>query len=345
MSWRGVVTACVLAASSTVAARAAADQRTPVAFDYERRAGCPEPTAFVQAVLARAPLARAAGAGEAARVLVARIKPTAGGLEGQLVVRETDGATTERTVRGQRCDDVVAALAVIAAVIIDPVTAGASSDETTPASPAEAPSAMRPPEAAPVSPVSAVPRAEPPANVPPAAVAHAWRLSAGAGAGLVGGAAPAVLLSLPIFVEASRELSHGLEPAARARFERTAIGSARSPSGGAMFVLTSGAGDFCPVALHAGAMRVQPCARGELGVLSARGRAVEPARSDSRLWVAAGAVARARLAIAGPMFAELEAGLSAPIVRDRFYVEPVTVLYRPPAAAATGAFAVGLAFW
>ena len=56
---------------------------------------------------------------------------------------------------------------------------------------------------------------------------------------------------------------------------------------------------------------------------------MEPVRSESRPWFSIGPVGRARLEIAGPVFAELEVALLASGIRDRFYVEPSTTVYRP----------------
>ena len=330
----GALAACIVAAMATATMRSAtADDVVAVQFDYEARPGCPDADAFVREVLARAPRARVANAAERARTLVARIRTSGRELEGALVVRDVDGATTERTVHAQSCGELVTALAVIAAIVIDPITAKSGELDAADAGP---------PPAAPV-----VPSPEPPVTPPPVSVPEgttAWTFSAGAGGGLVGGASPTVLLSVPVFLEASRQVSGVVEPAARLRFERTSLGSTTGSAGGASFVLTSGAADVCPIALRARSFRIQPCARAELGALTARGRGVEPTRSDTRPWFALGPVARARLEIAGPVFAELEAALLASFIRDRFYVEPATLIYRPPALGGTTAFAVGVAF-
>lgn len=248
------------------------------------------------------------------------------------------------------------ALAIIAAVVIDPTTARTSADAgALAASPdAAAPPSTTiadaaPPPAPPGSPADASTVAAPlPLAGPDAAPTQerGWTVSTGVGAGLVGGAAPRILLSVPVFVEVSRELGGIVEPSARVRFERTSIASTdgSTGSGGARFVRTGGAADLCPIALRARSLRAQPCLRAELAALYARGRNIEPARSEVRPWFALGPVARVRVELVGPLFVELEAALLIAAVRDRFYVEPATLVYRPPAMGATTAFSVGLAF-
>jgi hypothetical protein len=345
----------MLATAATATVHAVrADDLVPITIDYEARPGCPGNDVFVREVLARAPRARMATGSERARSLVARVRPGgAHGLDGVLAVRDGSGPASERNVHAQSCDELVTALAIIAAVVIDPMTARTAADAGSLATPedAAAPPSTTTADAAPQLPAAPAPPADTSPVLPPASpnagptAENGWTLSAGAGAGLVGGAAPSVLLSVPAFVEVSRQLGGIVEPSVRLRFERTAIASTSDRTGGgARFVRTGGAADLCPIALRARSLRAQPCLRAELAALYARGRNVDPARSDVRPWFAVGPVVRVRLEIVGPLFVELEAAILVAAVRDRFYVEPTTLLYRPPALGATTAFAVGLAF-
>ena len=322
---------------------ARADDFVPVQIEYEPRAGCPSADSFVRELLARAPRARLALPGEHARTLVARVRLAPGrGLEGSLVVREPAAPPTERVVRAESCDEVVTALAVIAAVVIDPVTARTGTVETT------APSADAKPSADDGAPApTPVAPARPPLVATPESASggpaerRRWTISAGLGGGLVAGSAPTVLLSVPVFVEISRDGRDMVSPSMRLRFERTFTSS--NSEGGA-FLRTGGATDLCPIALAARSLRAQPCMRAELAALSAKGRGVEPVRSDVRPWFAVGAVARVRIELAPPVFVELEASALVPAVRDRFYVEPFAVVYRAPAVGGASAFALGASF-
>jgi hypothetical protein len=88
-----------------------------------------------------------------------------------------------------------------------------------------------------------------------------------------------------------------------------------------------------------------PCVRAEGGSLAATGTNVSPALNESRPWFTLGLVARARLTILGSLFLELEGGAFAPLVRDRFYVEPDATVQRAPVVAAAGAAGGGVTFW
>jgi hypothetical protein len=331
--------------TATHAARA--EDTVPVHVDYEASSGCPDAEAFARQVLARAPRARLALPAEPARKVVARVRTSnAHAFEGQLVVREPGAASSERTVRAASCEELVTALAVIAAVVIDPLTARTGAVDASPppgdatAPPDDVAAVLAPPTP---TPTPTAPPAAPeaaPGALPPGQ-ARPWAFSAGGGGGLVAGSAPTVLLSVPLFVEIARDGRALVSPSLRLRFERT---STSSNSEGGAFVRTGGAADLCPVAVRGRSLRAQPCLRTELAALYAKGRGVDPVRSDVRPWLAVGAVARVRLELAGPLFVELEAALLAAAVRDRFYVEPFAVVYRPPALGGTAAFAVGAAF-
>jgi hypothetical protein len=324
-----------------------ADDLVPVQLEYAGFAGCPDADAFTREVLARAPRARLAAPTDRARTLVARVKPAGGrGYDGVLVVRDTGAAATERAVHAPSCDELVIALAVIAAVVIDPITAktgaidaGAAGAEA--AADAGVSTPVAPDAGAPPSPLLERPGPQPRESAEDAGPAgDRWEVSAGAGGGAIGGSAPTLLFSVPVFFEVARQTGGVVEPALRLRFERTATASSEDGA----FSRTGGAADLCPIALRGRSLRAQPCARLELAALYAKGRDVEPLRSDVRPWFAFGPIARARLELAAPLFLELEGGALLAVVRDRFFVEPGTLVYRAPLVGATTAFAVGLVF-
>ena len=363
----GVIALLVLAMIRVVHAQ----DRVPLSLEYEGTPGCTDADAFTREVLARAPRARIATPAEHARTLAARVRPPGThGYDGVLVVREGTAPATERVVHAPSCGELVTALAVIAAVVIDPMTArtgaidaGAGSTTadasnatgagaTTPAaadggsSTSSNASASNVDGGAPSAPspsASATAAGPPTAERPSGARRRAnerWEVSAGAGGGAIGGSAPTLLFSVPVFFEIAHTDGGVVEPALRVRFERTATASSEDGE----FSRTGGGVDFCPIALRARSLRAQPCARIELAALFAKGRDVVPVRSDVRPWFAAGPIGRARLELSGPFFLELEGGMMVATVRDRFFVEPGTVVYRAPLVGATTAFALGLAF-
>jgi hypothetical protein len=313
----------------------------PVEVDYEASPGCPDTDAFMRQLLARAPRARVALPTEHARKLVARVRPRGRAFEGQLVVRDAGAAASERTVHATSCDELVTALSVIAAVVVDPFTARTGAVDTSAPPDDRAPLDEAPPIVAPAPPAPAAASAEQETVPPRPAAGAAWSLSAGLGGGLVAGSAPTVLLSVPVFVELASERGDVVRPSLRLRFERTSTSSNRE---GGEFVRTGGAADLCPLSVRARSVRAKPCVRTELAALYAKGRGVEPVRSDVRPWAALGLVARVRVELVAPLFVELEAALLVAAVRDRFYVEPFAVVYRPPVLGGSSAFAVGAAF-
>lgn len=341
-----VAGAVALAAAATIRS-VRADDPVPVQLEYEGPAVCPDAAAFTREVLARAPRARAAAPAERTRTLLARVKPGGGhGYDGVLVVRDVGGAMTERAVHAPTCDELVTALAVIAAMVIDPMTAKTGAIDAGLA-PADATADVVEPTVADADGRAALPVPEPPTprpSEPPPGGAEPkdprWEMSVGAGGGAISGSAPMLLFSVPVFFEVSRSGAGVFSPALRIRFERTA--TAASESGA--FARTGGAVDLCPIALRARSLRAQSCARVELAGLSASGRAVEPIRSGLRPWFALGPLARVRFELESPLFIELEGALLLAVVRDRFFVEPGTLVYRAPLVGATTAFAVGLGF-
>jgi hypothetical protein len=171
------------------------------------------------------------------------------------------------------------------------------------------------------------------------------RFSVGAHAGLSGGVTPRVLVSAPVFVEIADGRDALFAPALRLRFEHAGSGTVHEAGGGALFTWTTASADACPLAWSPARVRLLPCARVEAGALHASGVDLKVSRSDTRLWFAVGAVARAQLRITGPLFAELEVGAFLPIVRDRFFFEPDSTLFRAPIVGWSGAAGLGVAFW
>jgi hypothetical protein len=141
---------------------------------------------------------------------------------------------------------------------------------------------------------------------------------------------PNVLFAVPLFVDVARAAG-GFGQSARIRFERVS-GSTQQASAGADFTWTVVSLDACPFGAFSGALRADGCLRAVAGALDASGAGVLPPRSASRPWVSLGAAARGRWEFASPFFLEAEAALDFPMVRDRFFVEPNTTVFRPAVA-------------
>jgi hypothetical protein len=331
-----------------------ADAQTATRIDYSASPGCPDEGAFVARVRARTSRLRAPAPGEGASEYRVQVTPMAAGARGSLTVVEPSGATSSREVEGDTCESVVEALALIAALALDPdastallppMGASAPSSPTASSAPAQGAAAGEPPRAiARDAPVEA--RSEPPAPSPWAA-----HLAAMAGAELTSGLAPGVLVGPALSVEAiwrQRDWPTAVEPVLDVRLGVSRL-AATVPAhvGSARFAWTLGRLEGCPVRAVVGSFEVLPCVRFDGGDLQAVGLGVDlPRPAASRLWLSLGALCRLRWTPLPPILLEVDAGVSAPLVRDRFYFDtPPTSIYDVPALAAVAGGAAGGRFW
>ncbi len=313
--------------------------------------------------------------GPSVRALVVRIRAHHRSFAGRITVREPDGTSTERAVAGESCAQVMTALALIAAVAVDPTAASSGGTAAASATAASSTPPASSSSAAPAASSSSAPTSAPPASASPPPPpppppkpdepnpdepkppddAHeepspappprpgTWGFAVGAHAGAIDGVAPDVLLLLPIFVEAAREGSF-FAPAARLRFDRSGSGTVSSGGASAQFTWTAAALDLCPIKLGAGRFDARPCLRFEGGSLAAAGVDVQPSRSGARPWLSTGAAARGRFVVIGPLFLEAEAALGLALVRDRFFVEPSQTVFKTPLVGWSATGGVGVQF-
>lgn len=349
-----------------------AKSNDPIRIEYSAVETCPSSDAFEAQLASRAPHARFAERGGRARVLLARVESRGAHFHGSLVVREIDGSEEVRVVDGSTCREVVTGLALVAALAVEPSASDADADASASTSAANANDASSttaankdgPPtdpsttkSASKTDPKSSAAKSENKeptdpddhdhAGAPKSSSPHAIEISLGIDAGVVGGASPVLLGTLPVFFEIARGGEHGFfSPSIRFRFERPGEDADPSSIGSAHFTWTEGSVDLCPIAWSPFArLRLVPCLRGELGILDASGVDASPSRSESRPWFSLGAAGRLRVAIVGPFFAEIEGEIFTPLVRDRFYLEPNTTIFRASAVAWSGAAGLGVSIW
>jgi hypothetical protein len=329
---------------------AGANAQTPrtVRIEYEAPAGCPDERAFEGQVRGRSSRISVTAGGET--VVRVRIAGRGKRASGEVTLADASGRESKRSVDGT-CTDVVAALALIAALALDPT---ASTEREAPAPAAStAPAPSPPASSAPPPAASASTKPPAPAVSAPAAASseqaavtaatpHTWAWSIGAHAGVTGGVTPDVLFTVPVLLDVSLRAKGLFAPALRLRFERSGSGGT-GPT--ADFSWTTGSLDLCPIAFSPGPLRFWPCVRAEAGALEAAGVGVSPTRTSVRPWVTLGLEVRVRLAIVGPIFAEIEGGAFAPLVRDRFFLEPAATIHTTPAVAPAGAAGIGVTFW
>jgi hypothetical protein len=247
----------------------------PYRIEYAAPAGCSSRETFVREVLERTPLVREAHEGEPAASYVVVLSARATDLFGELVLREPDGRETRRALRGKTCDEVVSALAFIAAILVDP---GALSRTRT-----EAPRPAWPPRLPPT----------PDERAPASHRGSHFRLGAGAGASLETTVSPEPAFGPFAELVVERRSDEGRGFSFGAAFHRVTAGPAVSSAGRAHFTWTAGRGWFCPFSLPSrGFFSFVPCAEVEAGTLVAEGFDTIAKKTVVRPWLAFGPLAR-----------------------------------------------------
>jgi hypothetical protein len=315
--WRGartlLVVSAVLASPRAARCQQSADPRAATKPDVvviELESGCTTAKEFVEQVRSRAPRVREALSGEPARRVRVTIEGD-GRVVGRLVTAGNDGAIVAREVEGATCEEVTAALALVLAVTLDPLTNTRPSDRVS----TTALSSEQPPR--PVSrsgpPKSGTPRSPAPSD----ARAH-WQHFVGAEATLFAGLVDRLVTGLGARYAVSRQ-THGrttllLTLGAFATF--TADAPANHPAGGViryrLQALDAGA---CPLgaAFLDGRIRLHPCGGMSVGRFQAEGIDVPGSRSDSALFAAASLTGRTTIQLWGPLWLTGAAGLSVPL--------------------------------
>lgn len=346
MSSSRVLVALAALAPLTVAllvgrpAAAAEEAATGVIVEsYETTDGCPSEEGFREQVERRA---RRAGPSSATLRVAVNVERERRDLVGTIVVTDARGERSTRKVNASRCDEVVSALALVAALAIDDA---AREVESTPPEDASEPPRTSPPTAPASTAIDA------PAPPPEREQARTFAVRAGAQGAAQSGVTPDVVMTVPVFLDLTLEARRDrrgigvrFEPGLRAlgifgASDRKAAGTAV-----AELTWTSGALDACPARIHAGPASLVPCVRIEIGVLAAKGEQIVPARSDSRLWSALALPIRLRLEPWRHVFFEIEGAARTPLVRDRFVFQPDLMVFQAPRIGWTAAAGAGVTF-
>lgn len=359
----GVVVAVVGAIALVAVPRHARAADEPIPFRVESLPGatCPSGDPFATQLLRRTDRIREAAGDESAVVFRLEVEPGKDHASGRLTVREPDGSETEREVVGASCQEVVSAMVLIAAVLLDP---NASLEPLAPPSPPppKPPSPPPPPRSLPVEPSESRPpgavipagrRPPPGAVVRPRSTRDAAerqrspsdsiapgsssatgskrgdglldRLAAGAGVGLALEGAPLPKLSAGVAIvgTASLALESIFSPLLEASGVRTQTVRVGTPSGVADFRFSSVRLLACPVRFPAkSSIALRPCALAELGELEGIGKVTrDPAYVTAR-WVAVGGLGRLSVTLVGPLALLVQGGVVVPLIRHEFYFDP-----------------------
>ncbi len=279
---------------------------------------------------------REAKAGERARALHVVITSEADGFVAQLRLVE-EGEALERRVPGKTCEEVLAAVALITALAIDPLASAVPTDAGASRESEEIEDAA-PDARAPV--VTEVDAGRPP---PPRAPVHARF-----GVSLEAYGLGQVVLGRAVWIEGG--LSTRAAPALRLKVARTQSFTEESEARPAFFQLTTIAVEGCVTALRTraeldpGTIELRPCAQIASGVLEGSSSAFGSVHDMPRPWASLGAMVQARWRFFGPLELEAAFGLTVPLVRDNFFFLPRSDVYRAPGVLLLGNVGVGTTF-
>jgi hypothetical protein len=275
-----------------------------VRLSYRAAPGCPDESAFLAALTAQAgPFERAPRSSARIRSLDAEISRSDSEHVGLLRLREADGTTSERDVRGPTCAEVFSALALVTALAID----------TGPPPPNPPP-----------------PDEPPPPQLPPPPPPLRWSWSTAVHAGAFFAMTPAPAWGVEPSVEASPPL-RGAPLALRLGLALAASPRTGNEAGAADFSWFAARLDAALWPLSWGPVSLRPTAGVDIGFIRGRGFAIALPREQIRPWVDIAAGGRAQIRLIPRLGLELSGGLLVPITRPTWVFDnPQTIVHVTP---------------
>lgn len=319
----------VVVAFAIGARLAQADPSEPASIQYEAPRSCPTKATFVYEVGARTKKVRWTDAGPGVRAFLVHVVATERGFSGELRTREGGAWTAPRVVKGEDCAELVSALALMAAIAVDPDASVA------PVAPAPLPApepvestvapARPPPVEVPIAPVEAETK-------PAARVLPSPRISVGVDALLVRGLAPETSPGFAIHGRWERPDEAGPWPLLQ--WSLTYADSEWMPSDERVMTARRLAlrVDGCPLGWKpASWIAVHPCVAADAGVLHGEGRAVRRPFSESRVSASVGPALHLRIPFASDGYVNGSATAAVPVPRMRFtFVDPDQQAHQMP---------------
>ena len=297
----------------------------PIHVRLDNVSDCPDARSFWTKLRGHTPRVRSARPNERARTFRVSVVQGQQRVLGRLVTVDVKGHRSERNVSGATCQSVIDALALSAALAVDPKLlepATASSPSTSlPTTDQEPPAPTPPPDATPVRGDTGEPRASNWKGSAGACVSHPLIpmrprfLALGAFVG-IGKGGPALL------APDLRIAGLGGLPTTQS----TSAGSARLTW--ATLRIRSCAVRWSPAR---GAM-LRGCALADIGRIRGKGQDTSNPDEPTLLWVATGTAARVELALPGRSWVAAGPNLVFPLRRHRFYFTPDITAYRLPVA-------------
>lgn len=346
---RGSLSIAAPASPAAPAAPAASAELEPLRVELNAPAACPATPSLLGRVRTHSARVREARPGEPARVLRVAVSPHEGGFVADLrLADESDEADEplERRVPGKTCNEVLAAVALIAALAIDarPAEARASagsadaSDASLEAAPDGARRRRPPSEAGSFTTVTDTSDVHD-ANEAGGRSAH---VAVAFGTSLEAHGLGEMVLGSALWIEGI--LPARLSPSLRLRFARGRSFTPGDDPRPAVFRLTTASLEPCFVAVEGHRLELRPCAQLTGGVLEGASAAFVPSTNEVRPWASLGALVQGRWHFLGPLALEVSFGFTVPLVRDDFYFRPKTAVYQAPPFVLAGNVGVGTTF-
>jgi hypothetical protein len=237
-----------------------------------------------------------------------------------LAITDDAGANAVRTFEAEQCRDVVVALALVAALSIDP---NAST----------APGALSLQDPAISAPAPAQPSSTP------------WHWNTGIAGGVLTGITPVWLIAGGAFL-GIEQAAAGFAPSFRLAPYYAETGVTGPSANSAEFYLLAARADACPLALPlTEALDFRPCVAIDAGLFHARGVSVAQPTEQSRLWLAMGLDLQFTLGIWDDLFLQASGGPIVPFTRPVFVFEnPELLIHEVPWLAAQAGLAIGTRF-
>jgi hypothetical protein len=282
-------------------------------------AGCGPADTFSSELSWRTNRLRPAAEGEHAIIWIVETFTTESGVRGQLTTRTLTGTVTQREVPGPNCREVESAMALIAALMVDPLAG---------------------------SPERKKPGAQLPERPTAPATAKQSNLSIRLDARLTArtAVAPGLSWGAGLGVMLTHETSR-FRPSL-ALSGQYAKASTSQASGSARFEWVAAQLLVCPLGLRpADAWDARICGLFRAGRLRGAGFDTDEPATKSVFWSSAGAQLETRFKLIGPVWGGLEGAVELPFSRDRFYLEPQETLHRVPAVGMSFGAGLGLLFF
>jgi len=334
-----IVSAVFVAAGvglDSLSAAAAPSEIEPLRVEVTAPASCPAHPTLVDRIRSHTPRVREAKSDESSRALHVVVSPEDERFVADLRLVE-NGDVLERRVPGKTCEEVLAAVALITALTIDPLATTVPVDAAAPED-----AASRAPEAGAETPI--VFEVDAGRSPPPRTAVHG-----SIGASLEAYGLGEMVVGPSLWIEGA--LARSVSPALRLRVGRTESFMAVRDLRPAYFRLTTVALDGCVTAARSKAeleapstFELRPCAQLAGGVLEGASSAFGPLHRIPRPWVSLGAVLQGRWRFFGPLELEAAAGLTLPLVRDNFFFLPRNDVYRAPGVVLVGSVGIGTTF-